>query len=90
MHIEDFISEGPEHAISTRQLADRTGLSRRKVLQAVQIRRRAGVPILARKDSDGGLYLAEDAAQIETYCRRLQREELELKQTRQIMEGMIL
>ena len=47
------------------------------------------MPILARKDSDGGLYLAEDAAQIETYCRRLQREELELKQTRQIMEGMI-
>lgn len=89
MCIEDFILTGPDNAIRTKELAKRTGLSPRDVLQAVQIRRRAGVPILSRKDAHGGLYLAEDAAQIETYCRRLQREELAIKQTRQIMEGML-
>ena len=89
MRIEDFILEGPDNAIRTKELAKRTGLSPRDVLQAVQIRRRAGVPILSRKDAHGGLYLAEDAEQLMTYCRRLAQEEAALRQTRKAMEGML-
>ena len=87
--IEDYIFSGPENAISTRTLAKVTGSTVRGVLAAVQARRRQGVPILSSKDADGGLFLAEDAGQILAYCRRLEREEQQIRETRQAIEKVI-
>ena len=79
--IEDFISDNPENAITARRLAEIIGGSVRDVMQAIQDRRRAGVPIIGERGANPGFYLTSDSAQIENYCRRLKHEAREIERT---------
>ncbi len=89
MNIEDFIPEGAESPVTAKELRQRTGADVRVITAAIQARRRAGVPICARRDENPGYFIAETSEELQAYCKRLKHEEAELRKTRKACEKLI-
>lgn len=89
MRIEDFIPEGAESPVTARELKRRTGADVRVITAAIQARRRAGVPICAKRDENPGYFIAQTSDELREYCGRLKHEEAELRKTRKACEKLI-
>lgn len=87
--IESYIPTGSREPITAKELQKITGACIREITAAIQNRRRAGVPICAKRDETPGYFIAETADELRDYCGRLKHEEAEIRKTRRACEKLI-
>ena len=81
--IKELLNTGRSNAQTARELAELIDADIRDITRQIEKERRDGAPICATSDgSNPGYYLAEDADELETYCRRLKRRAGEIFKTR--------
>ncbi len=79
--IFEILVNGPENAITGKQIAEIFGIDVRDVTQIVERERREGKPICASVHEPRGYYLASNRAEMEDYCRTLRKRGGELFKT---------
>lgn len=80
--IYELLLAGKENAISSRDLAKITGLSRREVSRQIESERRQGLPICATCDQPApGYYIPADRQEMMDYCSRLLHRQMEIAET---------
>ncbi len=80
--IYEYLHEGKENAITSRELCALLNITGRDVTAAVERERREGKPICASTGTNPGYYLAADRETMESYCKSLHHREKEIARTR--------
>ena len=71
--VEDFLREGKENAIPSKQLADLAGCKIVRELQEIIAEERAaGAVILSTAQNGGGYFLPESASEVKEFVRTLE------------------
>ena len=71
--VEDFLREGKENAIPSKQLADLAGCkSVRELQEMIAAERAAGAVILSTAQNGGGYFLPENAGEVKEFVRTLE------------------
>jgi len=84
--ITAYILTGRENARTGKELARNAGINPRDVTILIERARRAGTPIVASCDAEQpGYYIAETAAEVESYCSSLHRRAGEIYKTRRAL-----
>ena len=84
--VTEYLSKGAQNAKTGRELAKLLNCDVREVTRAVERERRAGAPIVSSCNPDKpGYYLAETAAEVQYYCRRLHQRAGEIFKTRRAL-----
>lgn len=82
LEVCDILGEGAENALPGKRICDLLGITQRELADAIQRERRNGRPICASSGRNPGYYLAANQAEMERYCRSLQKRAGEIHKTR--------
>ena len=83
--IHEYLSTGRENARTGRQLSKIFDCDIRDITAHIEQERREGVPICAASGENPGYYLAENAEELESYCKRLKGRADQLYKTRKAL-----
>lgn len=88
--IFELLAEGEENARTARELATVLQCHTRDITAMIEAERREGAPICASCRSDRpGYYLAANAEELETYCKKLKSRAIEIFKTRQALVNVL-
>ena len=80
--IFEMLDTGKKGAISSKDLAKALNTDQRTIARIVEQERRAGKPICASQNGQAGYYIAANRAEMQRYCKSLQRRAGEIFKTR--------
>lgn len=83
--ISELLAAGKKNARTGKQLAEFLGVNIRDITEQIERERRAGQPICASMAEPHGYYLAENADELDSYCKMIKGRAIELFKTRQAL-----
>lgn len=87
--IYELLAAGRENARTGRDLAAHFNCNIRDITEQIERERRDGQPICAATGENPGYFLAANANELETYCRKLEKRAAEVQKTRQALVNVL-
>lgn len=88
--VAELLSVGTENARTGKELATAMRCSIRDITEQIERERREGQPICANTNGkNAGYFLAEDAIELEAYCKKLDNRAREMQRTRKALLSVL-